>query len=261
MASTIQNPDVKQKDPDRVLVVAVTSREVFETGADEGHLALKEDMSTQLLQLLHEMNKRMEQENLEETPQFDVILITTDSEQQQQSSSIISSTKHHGLEISSFCFANEETFVESLQKNNVQLFLTTDRSEASEAMQEGVLSALLDHRVASTPSDQLRIMFCEDAVIQPDTGLKPASRQALQSLASQLGAMRRRFSLSDSPLCFILVTTHGSKESCAKSLLTLRSSGISVDEAYCLAGAPRDPIMSLLRSHFTIRISFSDPEE
>ncbi|XP_074534113.1 cytosolic 5'-nucleotidase 1B [Halichoeres trimaculatus] len=257
MTSMILNTDVLQKDPDRAVVVAITSREVFEKGAEEDHLILREDMTTSLLQLLHEMNKRLEQENL----QFDVVLITTDSQQQQQSSSIISSTKHHSLEISRFCFANEEDFAESLQKNNVQLFLTSDRNEASQAMQKGVLSALLDHRAASAPSDQLRIMFCEDSVIQPDSGLMPASRQALQSLAVQLGEMRRRFSLTDSPLCFILMTTHGGKDSCVNSLLTLRSSGIHVDEAYCLAGAPRDPIMSVVQPHFTIRVSFSESEE
>ncbi|CAJ1056001.1 cytosolic 5'-nucleotidase 1B isoform X2 [Xyrichtys novacula] len=218
-------------------------------------------MARKLLMLMHEMNERLQQESAKELLQFDVVLITTDSQQQQQSSSIISSTKHHGLEISRFCFANEEDFVESLQTNNVQLFLTSDKSEASQATQKGVLSALLDHQEASPPSDQLRIMFCEDAIIQPDTGPTPANREAIQGFAAQLGEIRRRFSLADSPLCFILVTAHGSKDSCASSLLTLRSSGISVDEAYCLAGAPRDPIMPLLQPHFTIRISFSDLEE
>lgn len=40
-----------QKDPDRAVVVAITSREVFEEGADEDHLSLREDMTTSLLQV------------------------------------------------------------------------------------------------------------------------------------------------------------------------------------------------------------------
>ncbi|KAM7003228.1 cytosolic 5'-nucleotidase 1B [Tautogolabrus adspersus] len=255
MASTIQNTEVKQKNADRAVVVAVTSREVFKDGPDDGREILDIDESFLLLKLLHRVNERLEEENPEEPLLFDVILITTDSQRQQQSSRIISSTKHYGLEISRFCFASEDDFAESLQKNNVQLFLTTDRNEASQAAQKGVLSALLDQQVACSPSDQLRVMFCEDAVIQPDSG------RAVQSFTAQMGEMRRRFGMSDSPLSFILVTLHGGKDSCADSLLTLRSSGLSVDEAYCLAGAPRGPIMSVLQPHFMISISSSGLEK
>ncbi|XP_065812998.1 cytosolic 5'-nucleotidase 1A isoform X1 [Labrus bergylta] len=262
MASTVQNTDVKQKDADRAVVVAVTSREVFKSGPDDGGEILEIDESHLLLKLLHRVNERLEEENPEEPLLFDVILITTDSQRQQQSSRIISSTKHYGLEISRFCFASEDDFAESLQTNNVQLFLTTDRNEASQAAQKGVLSALLDQRVAISTSDQLRVMFCEDAVIQPDSGHTPVSTErAVQSFAAQMGEMRRRFRLSDSPLSFILVTLHGGRDRCADSLLTLRSSGLSVDEAYCLAGAPRGPILSVLQPHFMISISSSGLEK
>ncbi|XP_041651776.1 cytosolic 5'-nucleotidase 1B [Cheilinus undulatus] len=257
MASTILNTDVEQKDAHSAVVVAVTSRDVFKDEENEVHDVLHVNESFQLLQILPKLNKLLKERNPEEYLLFDVILITTDSQQQQQSSRIISSTKHHGLEISRFCFASEEDFIESLQKNNVQLFLTTDRNEASQATQKGVLSALLDQQIALSPSDQLRILFCEDAATQPDTESVTASKQAVQGLAAQLGEMRRRFSMSDSPLCFILVTSHSGRESCANSLLTLRSSGLSVDEVYCLAGAPQGPIMSVLQPHFTLSVSFS----
>lgn len=42
-----------------------------------------------------------------------------------------------GLDISRFCFSNEEDFVESLLKDNVQLFLTTDRDEVVQASHKG----------------------------------------------------------------------------------------------------------------------------
>lgn len=42
-----------------------------------------------------------------------------------------------GLEVSRFCFSSQEDFTESLLKNNVQLFLTTDRNEALRASQNG----------------------------------------------------------------------------------------------------------------------------
>ncbi|XP_075945785.1 cytosolic 5'-nucleotidase 1A [Anarhichas minor] len=248
MLSTIQNTDVKQKDADRAVVVAVTTRAVFESGDGDGVYGM--GVAFPLLQALQRVNQRLLEENPAESLLFDVVLITTDSQQQQQSSRIISSTRHHGLEIGRFCFSSQEDFIESLLKNNVQLFLSTDRNEALQASQKGVLSAVLDRQVA--PSEQLRVMLCGDAVVRPDTGPVPASQQAAQSFSARLGEMRRRFSMLDSPLSIVLVTSSGGRESCGVALRTLRSRGLSVDEAYCLAGAPRSPILSVLRPHFLL---------
>lgn len=259
MVSTIQNTDVKQKDADRAVVVAVTSRAVFESGADDGDDVYGAGVAFPLLQALQRVNERLLEENPAESLLFDVILITTDSQQQQQSSRIISSTRHYGLEVSRFCFSSEEDFIESLLKNNVQLFLSTDRNEVPRASQKGVLSALLDQQVA--PSEQLRVMFCGDAVIRPDTDPMPASRLAAQNFSAQLGKMRQRFSMLDSPLSIVLVTSRGGRESCGGALRTLRSRGLSVDEAYCLAGAPRSPILSVLRTHFLLSDGFCSLEE
>ncbi|XP_044048801.1 cytosolic 5'-nucleotidase 1A isoform X2 [Siniperca chuatsi] len=250
-----------QKDADRAVVVAVTSRALFKCGADDGGEVYGEGVAFPLLQALQRVNERLLEENPAESLLFDVILITTNSQQQQQSSRIISSTRHYGLEVGRFCFSSEEDFIKSLLKNNVQLFLSTDRNEAQRASQKGVLSALLDQQTAFCPSEQLRVMFCGDAVIRPDTGPMPASRQAAQSFSAQLGKMRGRFSMLESPLSIVLVTSRGGRESCGGALRALRSRGLSVDEAYSLAGAPRGPILSVLRPHFLLSDGFSSLEE
>ncbi|XP_069018610.1 cytosolic 5'-nucleotidase 1A isoform X2 [Embiotoca jacksoni] len=252
MVSTVQNTDVKQKDADRAVVVAVTSRAVFESGAEDSDGVHGAGIAFPLLQAFQRVNERLLEENPAESLLFDVVLITTDSQQQQQSSRIISSTRQHGLEVSRLCFSSEEDFIESLLKNNVQLFLSTDRNETSQASQKGVLSALLDETAASCPSEQLRVLFCGDAVIRPDAGPTSASKRAAQSFSAQLGEMRRRFGVLDSPLSITLMTSGGGRESCGGALRTLRSLGVSADEAYCLAGAPRGPILSLLRHHFLL---------
>lgn len=255
MVSTIQNTDVKQKDADRAVVVAVTSRAVFESGDDDGDDVYGVGVASPLLQAFQRVNGRLLEQNPAESLLFDVVLITTDSQQQQQSSRIINSTRHHGLEVDRFCFSSEEDLVESLLKNKVQLFLTTDRDETLRASQKGVLSALLDQQVASCPSEQLRVLFCSDAVIQP-------CREAAQSFSAQLGEMRRRFGMLDSPLRIALVTPHSGRESCGGALLTLRSRGVSVlDEAYCLAGAPLGPMLTLLQPHILLSDVFGSPEE
>ncbi|XP_041851884.1 cytosolic 5'-nucleotidase 1A [Melanotaenia boesemani] len=258
MVSTVENTDVRQKDADHAVVLAVTSHAVFESGpkgGDDGFYG--RSVAFPLLQALQEVNKRLLEENPAESLLFDVVLITTESQQQQQSSCIISSTRHHGLEVSRFCFSSEEDFIENLQKNNVQLFLSTNRSEVLQARQKGVLSALLDENSASSPTDQLRVLFCGDAVSRPDVGPTSASGQAAQTFLAQLGKIRQKFRMFDSPVCITLVTSHGGRESCGDALKALRSLGVGVDEAYCLAGAPCGPILSLLRHHFLLSDRFS----
>ncbi|XP_039988362.1 cytosolic 5'-nucleotidase 1A [Xiphias gladius] len=264
MLPAVRNSDAKQKDADRAVVVAVTSRAVFESGGaddDEDQDQVYEvGTAFPLLQALQRVNHRLLEENPVESLLFDVVLITTDRRRQRQSSRITASTRHYGLEVGRFCFAAEEDFIESLLKNNVRLFLSTDRNEAAQASQQGVFSALLDQQTASFPSEQLRILFCGDAIIRPDTGPTPASRQAAQSFSAQLGEMRRSFSVLDSPLSIVLVTSRGGRESCGEALRALRSRGVSVDEAYCLAGSPRGRMLSLLRPHFMLSDGFGDLE-
>lgn len=61
--------------------------------------------------------------------------------------------------------------------------------------------------------------------------------------------MRQRFDFFNTPLVIVLVTSQGGRDSCSSALKMLRSRGVLVDEAYCLAGAPRGPILSVLRPH------------
>ncbi|KAK2880573.1 cytosolic 5'-nucleotidase 1A isoform X2 [Channa argus] len=264
MVSTVQNTDVRQKDAERAVVVAVTASAVFECAADDADddEVYGVGAASPLLQALQRVNDRLLEKNPAESLLFDVVLFTTNSQQQQQSSRIIiSSTRHYGLEVSRFCFSGEDDFMESLLKNNVQLFLSTESNEALQASQRGVLSALLDQQTSSCPSEQLRVLYCGDTISQTDTGPTSVSRRAAQGFSARLGEMRRRFDLFDSPLSIILVTSHGGRESCGGALRTLRSRGVRVDEAYCLAGAPQGPIMSMLQSHFMLNDGFCQTEE
>ncbi|XP_012719107.2 cytosolic 5'-nucleotidase 1A [Fundulus heteroclitus] len=260
MVSTVQNSDVKQKNEDQAVVVAVTFAAVFDAEAEDDRDVYRLGVALPLLQVLQRVNERLLEENPVEHQLFDIILITTETRQQQQSSSIITSTRHHGLEVGRFCFSSEDDFIESLAQNNVQLFLTTDGNEALRATQQGVPSALLDKNSASCPSDQLRVVLCQDATIQPDADSSGASKKSAQSFLTRLGQIRQKFGMFNSPLCFTIVTSCGGKDSCCSALKSLRSLGVSVDEAYCLGGAPRGPILSILRPHFLLSDGFSQLE-
>ncbi|XP_077452066.1 cytosolic 5'-nucleotidase 1A [Stigmatopora argus] len=246
MVSTIANVDVKQKDSSQALVIAISCSAVLED-TDEGD-GQKLGAALPLLEALQTVNRHLVAANSAESLLFDVLLVTTD-ERQQQSARIVSSTKHHGLEVSRFCFSGREDFVESLLENQVQLFLTAEPQEAAQASQKGILSALLGQQSWSSPSEQLRVLFCDnDVITTTPANLKPAT----QRFWTQLGAMRERFGVLDSPVSILVMTAHGGRQKLGDTLVTLRSHGVNADEAYSLAGAPQGPVLDLLRPHFLL---------
>ncbi|XP_061533069.1 cytosolic 5'-nucleotidase 1A isoform X2 [Phycodurus eques] len=245
MVSTVANVDVKQKDAEQALVVAISCSAVLED-TDDGEVH-GVGVAFPLLQAVQNVNRRLVAANSAESLLFDVLLVTTDG-RRQQSARIVSSTKHHGLEVSRFCFSGREDFVESLLENRVQLFLSAEPEEASQAWQRGVLSALLGRQTWSSSSEQLRVLLCGGDIFTTPANPTPAA----QRFWSQLGAMRGRFGVLDSPVSVSVLTAHGGRQSFGDALATLRSRGLKADEAHCLAGAPRGPILDLLRPHFLL---------
>ncbi|XP_077373865.1 cytosolic 5'-nucleotidase 1A [Festucalex cinctus] len=249
MASTIANVDVKQKDAEQALVVAISCSAVLEDAGDDGDDVHGVGVAFPLMQALQSVNRRLVAANPAESLLFDVLLVTTDERRRRQSARVVSSTKHYGLEVSRFCFSGREDFVESLLANQVHLFLSTEPEEVTLASQRGVLSALLGRQSWSSPSEQLRVLLYADDIINT----APAnSIPAAQRFWSRLGAMRGRFGVLDSPLSVSVVTARGGRQKFGDALATLRSRGLDADEAHCLAGAPRGPILELLRPHFLL---------
>ncbi|XP_049578444.1 cytosolic 5'-nucleotidase 1A [Syngnathus scovelli] len=243
MVSTIANVDVMQKDADKALVVAISCSAVLED-ADDGDVYAA-GAAFALLQALKSVNRQLVAANPDESLLFDVLLVTTDERRRRQSARIVSSTKHYGLEVSRFCFSGQEDFVECLLENQAQLFLSTEPEEVALASQRGVLSALLGHQTWSSPSEQLRVLLCGDDVVATFT-------PATQRFWSQLGALRGRFGVLDSPVSVSVMTAHGGRQHFGAILAGLRSRGLKADEAHCLAGAPRGPILEVLRPHFLL---------
>lgn len=248
---TVEAAENTQVSADNALIVAVSVRAVF--GAEEEEI-YKTGVAFPLLQAVQRVNECLLRTD-SESERFEVILISTDRAQQQQKEQLQSSASAHGLQIHRFCFSCEEDFVDTLLQNKVHLFLTTDSDEAAQATSKGVLSALLDPLSASGPSEQLRVLFCADAILNPSSRLKTERHQATQVLGSRLGKMRQRFGVLDSPLSLVLLTSHGGVNRCSSALKSLRADGVDVDEAYCLGGSPQGLIMPLLRPHFVLEAS------
>lgn len=249
MVETKESADIAQVVAEKALIVAVSVRAVF--GAEDGEV-YGAGVAFPLLQAVQRVNERLSQVDPCESERFEVILVSTDRAQQRQKERLQTSATAHGLQIHRFCFSCEDDFADGLLRNKVHLFLTSDSNEATQAANKGVLSALLDPLAASGPSEQLRVLFCADAVLDPGSGLKTGRHQAAQVFGSRLGKMRQRFGVLDSPLSLVLLSAHGGISRCCSALKSLRTDGVDVDEAYCLGGSPRGLIMPLLRPHFLL---------
>lgn len=248
---TVEPADDSQVGSENALIIAVSLRAVF--GAEDGEV-YGAGVASPLLQAVQCVNERLLQSEPSAPERFEVMLVSTDRSQQQGQDQewVQTSATAHGLQIHRFCFPHEEDFTDCLLQNKVHLFLTTDTDEASRAASKGVLSAVLDPLSASGPSEQLRVLFCADAVLDPSLGLKPERHRAAQVFSSRLGKIRQRFGVLDSPLSLVLLTSHGGINRCRSALTSLRSDGLDVDEAYCLGGSPRGQMIPLLRAHFLI---------
>lgn len=267
MDSMVRNPDVKQRDAAQAVVVAVSSDAIFDPEVEQVHGAtepLRKGDAFSFMKAIQVVNERLLTLNSDETLLFDVILLSNDSEEKH--SRIIASAKHYGLDIGRFCFCNKEDSIESLQSNNVKLFLSTDTNDVCKALQKGVPAALLYRQTDPHPQteDQLKVVFSGDVIGSSEEMLHGLREQgftetqlqafktakgSVKEFAVLMGEMRRRFGLEGSPLCTGLMTVWSSRDVCASALKTLRGWGLLVDEAFCLAGAPRSPILNLVRPH------------
>ncbi|XP_056138009.1 cytosolic 5'-nucleotidase 1A [Lampris incognitus] len=259
MEPVVLNTDVRQRDADRSVVVAVSSHAIFEsvTVDEPTEDVYGEGVCFPFMQALQRVNERLLERDPEETLLFDVILLCKDSEERR--ARVIASTKHYGLEISRFCFCSEEDSMEILLSNKVQLFLSTDKTEVSKALERGVAAAMLYQQTEQQSSEQLKLLFSGD-IIGPPSDSNP-SQDSVREFVHLLGEMRSKFGVYNSPLNTGLLTVWGSRDTCAGALKTLRAWGLAVDEAYSLAGAPRGPIISLLKPHviFTDDLYASSP--
>ncbi|KAG7269210.1 hypothetical protein CRUP_011849, partial [Coryphaenoides rupestris] len=116
-------------------------------------------------------------------------------------------------------------------------------------IQAGIAAAQLTQQTALHSTEQLRVGFYDFSEDSTD------AQEPLREFSALVGRMRQRFGLDDSPLSTSLITGLGTRNTCLQALKTLRSWGLDVDEAYCLAGAPSDPILSLIKPHVLVMVS------
>ncbi|XP_013813272.2 cytosolic 5'-nucleotidase 1A-like [Apteryx mantelli] len=283
--STVLNTDVKQKDPSEALVIAVTTRAIFDLeeehalflakGKDEyvrhqqanQNKPLPPGTAFAFIQAVQYVNEQLLASDPAERDLFDVIVLSNNSP--ESGTRIINSAKHYGLDISKFCFVSDEDSTQYLKSHQVKLFLSADRTDVCNALRRGVSAALVFQQEVQTPSTQLRVVFDGDAVLFSDEtdqvfrekGLEGAVRYErameavpmgegpLKAFAMHLGKMRKKFSQEKSPIRTYLVTARSGRDMGIRAIKTLREWGLAIDEAFFMDGAPKGPILTQIQPH------------
>nr|XP_020644475.1 cytosolic 5'-nucleotidase 1A-like isoform X1 [Pogona vitticeps] len=283
--STVINTSVKQKDPKEALVIAVTTRaifnlekehEIFLTKGKEEYVKhqkanennpLEPGTAFAFIQAIQFVNKKLLERDPEEKRLFDVIVLSNNSP--ESGVRIINNAKQYGLEISKFCFVSDEDSTQYLKTHNVKLFLSADRTDVCNALQRGVSAALIFRQEIQAPTMQLRVVFDGDAVLFSDEtdrvfrerGLEgaiayeksmesvPMGEGPLKAFALHLGKMCKKFNQEDSPIRTYLVTARSGRDMGIRAIKTLREWGLAIDEAFFMDGAPKGPILSKIQPH------------
>ncbi|XP_043915738.1 cytosolic 5'-nucleotidase 1B-like [Protopterus annectens] len=281
----IVNPEVKQVDHPDAVVIAVTSRAIFnmedehniflEKGIEEYtryqidnvEKPLKEGTAFALIKAFQMVNVKLLEQNPEEKQLFDVMLLSNNSP--ESGKRIINSVNHYGLAISRFYFTSEKDSTEYLPKCNVKLFLSANQVDVHNAAKRGIPSAVMFLQEVVAVTDQLRIAFDGDSVLfagQTDhvyekeglymakvyeTFMKkiPMGEGPLKKFAMLLGEIRKKFGREDSPLRTYLLTARSSRNMGIRAIKTLRHWGLEIDEAFLMNGAPKGPILNVIKPH------------
>ncbi|XP_075282601.1 cytosolic 5'-nucleotidase 1A isoform X2 [Opisthocomus hoazin] len=272
--STVINTDVKQKDPSEALVIAVTTRAIFNL-EEEHKLYLEKGKEAYarhqqanhdkplppgtafaFVQVAQYVNEKILESNPAEKDLFDILVLSNNSPES-------------GLEISKFCFVSDEDSTQYLKSHGVKLFLSADRTDVCNALRRGVSAALVFHQEVQAPSIPLRVAFDGDAVLFSDEtdqvfreqGLEgavqyerameavPMGEGPMKAFAMHLGKIRKMFSQEKSPIRTYLVTARGGRDMGIRAIKTLREWGLAIDEAFFMDGAPKGPILAQIQPH------------
>uniref|UniRef100_A0A8B9Z552 5NT1A nucleotidase n=1 Tax=Buteo japonicus TaxID=224669 RepID=A0A8B9Z552_9AVES len=270
---------VLQKDPSKALVIAVTTRAIFnleeehklylEKGKEEyiRHQQANQDKplppgtAFAFIQAAQYVNEKILESTPAEKDLFDILVLSNNSP--ESGARIINSAKHYGKGNPSPGY---------LKSHGVKLFLSADRTDVCNALRRGEFSPPSHIRKPTTlfpSSTPLRVVFDGDAVLFSDEtdkvfreqGLEgamqyerameavPMGEGPLKAFAMHLGKMRKKFSQEKSPIRTYLVTARSGRDMGIRAIKTLREWGLAIDEAFFMDGAPKGPILAQIQPH------------
>lgn len=259
---------------DKRLVVAISSRALFDLGAShalfqrEGLDAyrsfqiahedeiLKPGVAFPLVQKLLGLNKLAA-----DVPPVEVILLSRNSG--DTGLRIFNAIQHYKLDISRAAFTSGAPTSDYVAPFNADLFLSANAEDVARALKAGVAAAtILPGTAPPRAGEQLRVAFDGDAVIFGDEGERVSREEGLEAFhrnevehateplsvgpfrgfLTALHHLQAAFPAEDSPIRTALVTAR-SAPAHKRVILTLRRWGVRIDEALFLGGRDKGPFL------------------
>lgn len=269
---------------DRLLVVGISSRALFDLEAEEaifrtqGLEAYRQhqiDNENEILPLgsgfalvraLLRLNELTHQQRFVE-----VVIMSRNSS--ETSMRIFNSIKHYGLDITRAVLSGGASLTPYLKAFNVSLFLSLHEEDVQAAIDSGVASAILYQKPGNALDElpQIRIAFDGDAVIFSDesekifqtqgieafehhereNAMKPLPEGPFARLLKALSFIQTNFKAPDghaAPIRTALVTARSSPAH-ERVIRTLRAWNVAIDETFFMGGVAKSDVLAAFRPH------------
>ena len=183
---------------------------------------------------------------------------------------VFNTISHYGLDISRAAFSGGTPLSPYLKAFNVDLFLSKSDEDVQAAIDSDVAAAALyAPPIGQTiETDKIRIAFDADAVIFSEEsehiyktkGLEaflahekanvntPMKEGPFAKLLMTLSFLQQHFPKGESPVRIAIVTARNSPAH-ERVVQTLRTWGVTVDEAFFLGGLNKDEVLSAFNAH------------
>ncbi|XP_034143858.1 cytosolic 5'-nucleotidase 1A-like [Esox lucius] len=234
----------------------------------------KQGVAFPLVKAMMTVNSRLRNLYPDSKELFDIVLMTNNHA--QVGVRLIHSITHYDLTIERFCMTGGQSPIGYLKAYLTNLYLSKDGDKVREAIEEGIAAATmftsgnLENQLSDT---QLKVAFDGDGVLFSDEsenifkkhGLDkfnenemeledtPLAQGPLKCFLEALVKLQKKFYAKNErmtcPIRTYLVTSGSATSAGARVLKTLRSWGLEIDEALFLAGAPKGPILEMIRPH------------
>jgi 5'-nucleotidase len=209
----------------------------------------------------------------DEAPLVEVVIMSRNSP--DTGVQVLNTIREMGLAITRSAFTAGESSAEYLDAFDVDLFLTTNESDAQKVIDRGVCaSAVLNippaYKSSEENDEQVRIAFDGDAVlfdesselVYKEKGLeafhkneveaqnRPMNKGPFASFLMKLAKLQERLpmKMEFSPVRIAIVTAR-SAPSDLRVIKTLRHWGVYVDEAFFLGGLEKSKILKSFKAH------------
>ena len=233
------------------------------------HLPLKEGIGFPLIKALLDLNKY---QNKGDSPLVEVVIMSRNSP--DTGVIVLNNIKKLNLNITRSAFTAGESSADYLEAFDVDLFLTTNESDAQKVIDKkvcasAVLSTPPEYK-CDIPDGQVRIAFDGDAVLFDESselvyktdGIEafhknehnsqdiPMNEGPFASFLKKLARLQERLPMKMelSPVRIALVTARNAPAD-IRVIKTLRHWGVYVDEAFFLGGIEKSKILKAFKAH------------